>query len=242
MKAVILAGGAGTRMRPLTYVIPKVLLPIGGKPLLEHTVRYLRGYGITEFVICVSYLKKQIMDQFKDGKDLGVSIEYAETDLPMGTGGQLKTAERFIDDTFLGMNGDIVTSLNVQNLIDFHKSTSGFGTIALKKFDVKIPYGYVSVDEDRITKFEEKPTLSYMANAGIYVLGPEIFKSIAKDAVVSLETQTFPQLLAEGRKLHAYFEDAYWSDVGSMAEFERVNNDALSNGTFGVPVNPVRHD
>ncbi|MDA4127912.1 MAG: sugar phosphate nucleotidyltransferase [Thaumarchaeota archaeon] len=242
MKAVILAGGAGTRMRPLTYVVPKVLLPIAGKPLLEHTIRYLKAFGIKEFVVCVAYLKKQIIDEFQDGSELGVKIEYAEWDLPLGTGGQLKTAESHIDDTFLAMNGDIVTSLNVQNLINIHKARAGIGTIALKKFDVKIPYGFVSINETRITKFEEKPTLSYMANAGIYILEPDIFGHIAKEKVVSLETEIFPQLLSKGEELYSYFEDAYWSDVGSMADFERVNNEALSNGSLGVPQEQTSRD
>src|SRR5271170_3328716 len=122
VKAVILAGGPGTRMRPLTYVIPKVLLPIAGKPLLERTIVYLKSYGVTEFVVCVAYLKKQIIEAFGDGAELGVRIDYAEADSPLGTAGRLKTAERFIDGTFLAMNGDIVTSLNIRNLLDTHKT------------------------------------------------------------------------------------------------------------------------
>jgi mannose-1-phosphate guanylyltransferase/phosphomannomutase len=229
MKAVILAGGPGTRLRPLTYVVPKVLLPIGGRPLLEHTIRYLNSYGIGEFVVCVAYMKKQVMDAFHDGSELGVRIEYGEAERPLGTGGQLKTAEPFVVGTFLAMNGDIVTSLNIQNLINVHKDKGGLGTIALKRFDVKIPYGNVTTLDGRIVRFEEKPTLSYNANAGVYVLEPEIFKHIASDRVVSLETEVFPGLLSRGERLNSYYEDASWSDIGSMADFERVNDEALSN-------------
>ena len=113
MKAALLVGGAGTRLRPLTYVVPKCLLPVGGKPLLERTMRYLEGHGITEFVLCTAYLKKQIRDTFGDGSALGFKIEYAEADVPLGTAGQLKTAAGVLDGTFLAMNGDIVTDLNV---------------------------------------------------------------------------------------------------------------------------------
>ena len=225
---MILAGGAGTRLRPLTYVVPKVMLPIAGKPLLQRTVTYLSSYGVTEFVVCVAYLKKQIMDAFGDGADLGVKIEYAEADSPLGTAGQLKTAERFIDGPFIAMNGDIVTSLNIRNLLDTHHRLGGIGTIALKKFDVKVPYGYVTVEGGQtIKKFEEKPTLSFMANAGIYVLEQRILESIPAGRTSSLETEVFPLLLSKGERMNSFFEDAYWADVGSMTDFERVNDEAL---------------
>jgi NDP-sugar pyrophosphorylase family protein len=216
-------------MRPLTYVIPKVMLPIAGKPLLQRTMTYLSSYGVTEFVVCVAYLKKQIMDGFKDGSELGLKIHYAESESPMGTAGQLKTAERFIDgDTFLAMNGDIVTSMNIRNLHDTHKRLGGVGTIALKKYEVKVPYGFITVDDQgRIKKFEEKPTLSFMANAGIYILEPEIFKSIPAGRACSLETETFPLLLSKGERMNSFYEEAYWADVGSMIDFERVNDEAL---------------
>ena len=108
-------------MRPLTYVIPKCLLPVGGKPLLERTMKYLGGHGFTDFVLCVAYLRKQIMDAFGDGSSLGLKIEYAQADSPLGTGGQLKTASDRLDGTFLVMNGDIVTDLNISRLVAAHK-------------------------------------------------------------------------------------------------------------------------
>jgi NDP-sugar pyrophosphorylase family protein len=228
LKAVILAGGPGTRMRPLTYVIPKVLLPIAGKPLLERTMGYLKSYGVTDFVVCVAYLKRQVMEAFGDGTDLGVRIDYAEADSPMGTAGQLKTAERFIDGTFLAMNGDIVTSLNIRNLVESHKAFGGVGTIALKKYEVKMPYGFITTDQfGEIRKFEEKPTLSFMANAGVYVLEPQVFATIPTGKPSSLETEVFPLLISNGKRMNSYFEDADWADVGSMTDFERVNDEVL---------------
>jgi len=229
MKAVILAGGIGTRMRPLTYVVPKAMLPIGGKPLLEHTVRYFQEYGINEVIVAVAYLKNHIIDYFKDGKDLGANIQYAKADMPLGTAGQLKTAEKFISETFLVMNGDIITSLNLQGLIDFHEKAGGIGTIALKKFDVSIPYGYIEVDANsNIQEFTEKPTLTFSANAGIYVLEPRVFDFIPPNQVASLETETFPTLVKNGEKLDGYFEEAYWADVGTITDFERVDKELLS--------------
>jgi mannose-1-phosphate guanylyltransferase len=229
LKAVILAGGAGTRLRPLTYVLPKCLLPVGGKPLLERTIMYLKSYGIREIVVCVAYLKKQIMSAIGDGAYLGVKVDYAQTETPMGTAGQLKTAQQFVRETFLIMNGDIVTSLNLQNLIEAHSKRSGIGTIALKKFEVKIPYGYVTINRNSVVqRFEEKPTLSFMANAGIYVFEPRIFDYIPEKKQCSLETETFPTLISNGEIVNSYYENAYWADVGSMVEFERVNDDLLN--------------
>jgi len=228
MKAVILAGGMGTRMRPLTYVVPKALLPIGGKPLLEHMVRYLKEYGITEVIVCVAYLKTHVMDYFKDGKNLGAKIRYAEAETPLGTAGQLKTAEKHVSNTFLAMNGDIITSLNLRKLIRYHDKNGGIGTIALKKFEVQVPYGHVEVDANStIQKFAEKPTFSFSANAGIYVFEPKIFKYISPNQVVSLETETFPTLLENGEKLNGYYEEAYWADVGTISDFERVDKELL---------------
>lgn|SRR5487761_67087 len=231
MKAVILAGGAGTRLRPLTYMVPKCLLPIGGKPLLERTIQYLKSFGVKEVVICVAYLKKQVMTEMGDGSSLGVKIEYAESDVPMGTAGQLKTAERLIDSAFLAMNGDIVTSLNLRNLIDTHGAGQKIGTISLKKFEVKVPYGYITVNNaGMIQKFEEKPTLSFMANAGIYAFEKRIFEYIPSGKISSLETEVFPSLISNGESLNSFFDDAaYWADVGSMVDFERVNDDYLTN-------------
>jgi len=203
------------------------MLPIAGKPLLERTITYLSSYGVMEFIVCVAYLKKQIIDAFGDGTELGVKIEYAEADSPLGTAGQLKTAEKFIDGTFIAMNGDIVTSLNIRNLLDTHSRLGGLGTIALKKYDVKVPYGYITVDGDTVKKFEEKPTLSFMANAGIYVLQPRILESIPLGRTCSLETEVFPLLLSKGERVNSFFEEAYWADVGSMTDFERVNDEAL---------------
>ena len=243
MKAVLLVGGAGTRLRPLTYVVPKCLLPVGGKPLLERTMRYLQGHGITEFVLCVAYLKKQIIDTFGDGSSSGFKIQYAQADTPLGTAGQLRTAAPFLDSHFLVMNGDIVTDMNITKLVEAHANAKAAATIALKEFGVKIPYGHVVVDKGgRVTAFEEKPTLSYMANAGVYVMEPRVLGEIPSGAVASLETDVFPKLIAKGETIQSFFESAYWADVGSMADFERVNNEALTDPSIVAPPRPTLPD
>jgi NDP-sugar pyrophosphorylase family protein len=243
LKAVLLVGGAGTRLRPLTYVVPKCLLPVGGKPLLERTMKYLEGHGITEFVLCVAYLKKQIIEAFGDGSALGFKIQYAEADAPLGTAGQLKTAAGMLHETFLAMNGDIVTNIDVTKLVATHRSMGGVATIALKEFDVKIPYGHIVVDGNgKVTAFEEKPTLSYMANAGVYIMEPSILEEIPPGRVASLETDVFPKLIAKGKSINSYFEPAYWADVGSMADFERVNDEVLVDPSVIGPRKPAQID
>jgi len=236
MKAVLLVGGAGTRLRPLTYVVPKCLLPVGGKHLLERTLRYLESYGFKEFILCVSYLKKQIIDAFGDGRALGLRIEYAQSETPLGTAGQLKTAAPLLNDTFVAMNGDIVTNLDVGRLIETHRNTGGVATIALKEFGVKIPFGHVEVgDSGRVKAFVEKPMLNFMANAGVYVMEARIMDVIPQGKVCSLETEVFPQLIAKGEKIGSYYEAAYWADVGSMADFERVNDEAMADPSIVLP-------
>jgi NDP-sugar pyrophosphorylase family protein len=235
LKAVILVGGVGTRLRPLTYLVPKAMLPIGGRPLLEHTIKYLANYGIKEVVLCVAYLKNRIKEHFKDGKELGVVIECAEADQPLGTAGQLMTAKDLLTDTFLAMNGDIVTSLSLKNLADHHKKSGGIGTIALKKFEVQIPHGYIELDRNMILRsFQEKPTMSYQANAGVYILEPRIFNYVKTTPPVSLEHEVFPTAIASGEKIAGYYEDAYWADVGTISDFERVDKELLSKNLNNV--------
>ncbi len=197
MKAAILAGGAGIRLRPLTYVYPKVMMPLGGKPLLEHTIEYLKGQGVNEIVLCVAYLRSRIKEYFNDGADFGVKLSYAEADEPLGTAGQLSTAKHILTDTFIVMNGDILT-------LD---------------------------DEMRMTGFREKPVLTYLANAGIYVMNPKVFDYIDTDSVpADLERDVFPTMIASHERIGGYMKEASWAHIGSVADLERVDKELFSNG------------
>lgn len=231
MKAVILAGGFGTRLHPITYVVPKIMLPIGGKPLIERTILYLKGHDITEFVFCVAYLRKQVTDYLKNRNFPGATIQCAEAEKPLGTAGQLKTAEKYVDDVFFVMNGDIVTSFNVTNLIRVHNENpeNPIATIALKKYATKLPYGHVEVNQGKVTKFNEKPELTCMVNAGMYVFEKEIFSYIPSNKEVSLEKETFPHLLNKRRKIYSYYEEAFWEDIGNLSDYERINKSILEN-------------
>jgi len=235
MKAALLVGGVGTRLRPLTYLVPKPMLPLAGKPLLVRTLDYLKGYGFEDIVLCVAYLKKQIIDYFEDGSQFGVNIEYAESEEPLGTAGQLRTAKGLLEDeAFLAMNGDIFTSLSLGKLVSFHEEKGAYLSIALKRFDIKMPYGRIVTNGDeKITDFQEKPTISFMANAGIYVCDPGIFDYFPPRDPSNLEYDVFPRVIDDGNPVFGFKSEAFWGDIGKLSDYEKLNgmshNDTLAD-------------
>lgn len=232
MKAVILAGGAGVRLRPLTYVYPKVMMPLGGRPLLEHTIEYLKDQGIAEIVLCVAYLRSRIKDYFHDGADFGVRLTYADAEEPLGTAGQLLTARDSLRDTFVVMNGDILTNLKLSDIVQTHTTSQNITTIAVRKLASEVPYGCVDLDDSmRLTGFREKPVFTYLANAGIYVMKPRVFDYIRDSpSPVDLERDVFPAMITSGEKIGAYMNEASWAHIGSVADLERVDKELFSNG------------
>ena len=232
MKAAILAGGAGIRLRPLTYVYPKVMMPLGGRPLLEHTIEYLKGQGVNEIVLCVAYLRSRIKEYFHDGADFGVKLSYAEADEPLGTAGQLSTAKHMLTDTFIVMNGDILTNLDLSDLLQTHTVSENAATIAVRRLTSEVPYGCVDLDDAmHMTGFREKPVLSYLANAGIYVMNPKVFDYIHPDIVpADLERDVFPAMIASHERIWGYMKEASWAHIGSVADLERIDKELFSNG------------
>jgi mannose-1-phosphate guanylyltransferase len=191
MKAVILAGGLGTRLQPYTFFIPKPMLPLGNKPLLEHIIEWLKSNNnnsnaegvIDHIVICVSYLHRTIEDYFEDGSRFGVKIEYARSERPLATAGQLKTAEKLLDDTFVCLYGDSIYEFNLANMIEEHRKFKAFISMALLSYKTKLKYGFIDVDihgsgDNRITNWTEKPEVSGLINIGCYVIEPEFLKLI----------------------------------------------------------------
>ena len=244
MKAAILAGGAGIRLRPLTYVYPKVMMPLGGRPLLEHTIEYLKGQGVSEIVLCVAYLRSRIKEYFHDGADFGVRLSYAEADEPLGTAGQLLTAKDTLNETFVVMNGDILTNLNIADLMKTHASSKNTATIAIRKMTSEVPYGCVDLDDSmRMTGFREKPVLTYLANSGIYVMNPKIFEYIrCRNMPLDLERDVFPAMISSGERLGGYASEASWAHIGSVADLERIDKELFSNGNHQAKpeLNPVQ--
>ena len=182
MKAVILAGGLGTRLRPLTNSKPKPMLPIGEKPILEHLVQWTKKGGIKSIVLCVSYLRESIEDYFEDGKKFGVTIEYAISKKPLATAGQLKTAEEFIDDDFVCMYGDSIFNFSLRNMIKQHVMKKSFVTMGLNEFKTNLPYGVIESSKNgRVISWNEKPEIKANVNMGCYVMNSDIFNLIPKN-------------------------------------------------------------
>ena len=221
MQAVILVGGKGERLRPLTESCPKPLLRVGNKPLLQHILEYLCKYGFKEIILCIGYLGNQIKDYFKDGSKYGVKIIYSSEKMPLGTGGPIKKVEKYINRTFLAMNGDILTDLPLNKMVAFHKKNKCVGTIALAK--MPSPYGVIHLNECEIRSFEEKPLLPYWINAGIYILEPEILNFFSNGAS-SIEHDVFPKIIKAKEKLCGFkAENIFWLDIGSFKDYKLAN-------------------
>lgn len=221
--AIIIAGGQGERLRPLTNDRPKPMVPLAGKPLLAHQLDWLRKAGVTDVVMCCGYRADAVTDYFGDGSAFGVRVTYSLEKEPLGRGGALRQGHAQVppgEDTIVALNGDILTNQPLAELLEYHKAKGAAATLMLTQ--LRSPYGITQVEDDgRITSFSEKPLLPYWINAGIYVLGPEFFDRVP--AKGDHEDTTFPELAAEG-KLFGFKTQAYWRAVDSikdLAEAER---------------------
>lgn len=240
MKAVVMAGGEGSRLRPLTVDHPKPMVPILNKPVMEHILDLLKRNGITEIVVTVQYLASVIQNYFGNGNDFGVNIVYAVEETPMGTAGSVKNAEELLDETFIVISGDALTDFDLQAAIDYHKQKGAMATLTLYRVPNPLEYGVVIIDnEGRIRQFLEKPSwgevFSDTINTGIYVLEPAIFKYFKKGQVFDFSQDLFPILQRNGDPLYGYIASGYWCDVGNLAEYMRANFDMLQ-GRVNLPI------
>lgn len=227
MKAVILGGGKGTRLRPLTYKTPKPLLPVKGKPILEHVINYLKCYGITDLIVTTEYMGDKIRKYFGDGKRFGVKIEYSEEKKPLGTAGCLTLIKDKLKETFILIGGDNLTKLNLKKFIEFHKRKKGILTAALFEFEEKSKWGIYNLNKDKsILNFMEKPVFKHTAGTMIFCLEPEIFEHIPKKpkGVVNLTDHVIPELLKKGKKIYGFEFSDFWEDIGSLGDYKRVNS------------------
>ncbi|MCB1257480.1 MAG: NTP transferase domain-containing protein [Microthrixaceae bacterium] len=234
MKAVIMAGGEGTRLRPLTSNIPKPMLPLVNVPMMEHIVDLLKGHGITEIVVTVAFMPYAIRNYFGDGSEFGVSISYASEDTPLGTAGSVRNAMDELDDTFLVISGDVLTDVNLDAVISAHREHGALATIGLVRVENPLEYGIVIANEDgSIERFLEKPTwgqvFSDTINSGIYVLEPEVFEWIAPDEPVDFSSDVFPKLLEDGKGVFGAILEGYWEDVGTLDAYLRAHKDILDD-------------
>jgi mannose-1-phosphate guanylyltransferase / phosphomannomutase len=232
MKAVVMAGGEGTRLRPLTSNQPKPMVPIVGKPCMEHILELLREHGFEDIIVTVAFLPQAIRTYFGDGESLGIRLEYSVEESPLGTAGSVKLAGRRLDDTFLVISGDALCDVDLSELVAFHREKGAAATIGLKSVDNPLEFGIVVTDEDgRIERFLEKPSwgqvFSDTINTGIYVLEPELLRHVPTDRPYDFSKELFPLLLEMGRPLYGYVLDGYWQDIGNLDQFRQANFDAL---------------
>lgn len=234
MKTLLLAGGLGTRLRPLTENLPKPMAPIANRPWLEHLITYLRDQGINQFVIASHHCSDVIKNYFGDGKRFGVDIEYSDETHQMGTAGAIKNAERFLKERFLVVNADIVHLPNLIPLLEFHEQSGGIATIALTEVDDPSSFGVVQLDDSsRILRFVEKPRReeapSNLINAGLYILEPEVMRYIPAGREVSIERETFPTLIQKSKSVYGKISSGYWFDMGTPERYRKIHWDVLEN-------------
>jgi mannose-1-phosphate guanylyltransferase len=239
MKAVILVGGEGTRLRPLTCNTPKAMVPVLNRPFLEHVVNYLKGHGIVDIILATGQQFGQIQDYFGDGGEFGVRLTCSVEDFPRGTAGAVKKAEKFLDGPFVVFNGDIFTRLDLTAMLSFHREKKPVATIALTPVEDPTIYGVVETDEQgRVRCFTEKPkrdeVTTNMINAGLYIVEPCLLDHITPDTFFSFEHDVFPLLLEKGQAIYGFPTEAYWIDIGTPEKYRRLNCDLLLRDIKGV--------
>jgi len=229
-----MAGGEGTRLRPMTANQPKPMLPVVNRPIMEHVLRLLRRHGLTETVVTVQFLASIVRNYFGDGEDFGMSLQYATEETPLGTAGSVKNAEDALrDEPFLVISGDALTDIDLSDLIKFHNDNNALVTVALARVPDPLEFGIVIVDDDgKIQRFLEKPTwgqvFSDTVNTGIYVMEPEVLAHVPAGQVVDWSADVFPKLLENGAPLYGWIADGYWEDVGSLDSYGKAQADALT--------------
>lgn len=246
MQAVILAGGKGTRLRPLTLHTPKPIVPVVNRPFLLYQMDLLKPAGIRSVILCLSYQPRKIEELLGDGSEFGMHISYLVEASPLGTAGALKNAQQQLEGTTVVFNGDILTDVDIADVIKQHRTTGAAATIVVTPIDNPIGLGVVEMADDRrVTRFVEKPQRqevhSNLINAGIYVLQPSVLKLIPEHRSFSFEYDFFPSLLEAGEPFYAYRHDGYWLDIGTPEGYRRGNLDVLNQrlSTYEVQFPPA---
>lgn len=222
MKAVILAGGLGTRLQPYTTFVPKPMLPLGEKPLLEHLIEWLGKNGIKNTVLCVSYLRKTIEDYFEDGERFGMDIEYAVAGKPLATAGQLKTAEHLIDDSFVCVYGDSIFDFNLRNMINQHKKKRSFITMSLYEYKTKLNYGVIDTTKNgKVIGWNEKPEIKANINIGCYVMEPEVFGYIPKNKPYGMD-DVIKKAISQKKLVSSFLTKKGFLDIGDKTSYKKA--------------------
>jgi mannose-1-phosphate guanylyltransferase / phosphomannomutase len=234
LKAVVMAGGEGTRLRPMTANQPKPLLPVANRPIMEHVLRLLKKHGFEETVVTVQFLAALVRNYFGDGEDVGMFLQYATEEMPLGTAGSVKNAEDALKDSpFLVISGDALTDMDLTEMCRFHKENGALVTVGLTRVPDPLEFGIVIADEDgRIQRFLEKPTwgqvFSDTVNTGVYIMEPEVLAEVSPKESVDWSHDVFPKLLARGAPIFGYISDKYWEDVGTLESYLKAQADVLN--------------
>jgi dTDP-glucose pyrophosphorylase len=229
LQAVVMAGGEGRRLRPLTEETPKPMLPVGGRPLMELIIDQLRAVGIRKFNIATHYHAQKIIDHFGNGDGFGVDIEYTREEAPLGTGGALGLMTPPTDPVLV-INGDILTDIDFRAMHAFHEEHLAQLTVAVRRYEVQVPYGVVECDGVRLVGLREKPELNFFVNAGIYLLEPSVYRHIPANKHLNM-TDLIDLLITRGESVVSFPVREYWLDIGKHADYERAQLDAV-NGSW----------
>jgi len=223
-KVVLMVGGLGTRLRPLTENVPKPMLKVGNKPILQTIVEKFSEYGYTDIIMCVNYKSNVIKEYFQDGKLFGVNIEYIFEEQRMGTAGALSLLNEKLNEPFFVMNGDLLTNVNFEHLHHFHISNNSSGTMCVREYDFQVPYGVVNIKDSKIISIEEKPTHEFFVSAGIYMLNPEVLQYIPANQFYDMPT-LFEKLINENKNTISFPLREYWIDIGRIEEYKKANDE-----------------
>jgi len=219
---VLMVGGLGARLKPLTENIPKPMLNVGGQPILKTIVKGFVDNGFTNITMCLGYMSNVIEDYFKDGSDFGANIKYIVEERKMGTAGAISLIKEKIDKPFFVMNGDLITNINYEQMLDFHEEQNSKATMCVREYDIQVPYGVVNVINEDIVSIEEKPIHSFFINAGIYLLDPECINLIPKDEFYDMPS-LFEKMILTDKKTISFPLKEYWLDIGRISDYERAN-------------------
>lgn len=223
-KVVLMVGGLGTRLRPLTDNMPKPMLKVGDKPILETIILNFKKYGFIHFILSVSYKSEMIEEYFGDGSKFGVEIEYVHEQNRMGTAGSLSLMREKLVDSFFVMNGDLLTNINFESMLSYHLKNNSVATMGVREYDFQIPYGVVNIVNNEITSIKEKPTHTFYVSGGIYILTPEALKFIPEDDFYDMPT-LFETLIKTHHKSIPFAISEYWLDIGRIEEFQKANSE-----------------
>ena len=223
-RVILMAGGLGTRLRPLTDDIPKPMLKVGNKPILETIIKNFASHGFVNITISLNYKGEIIREYFKDGSDFGVNLDYVEENIRLGTAGALSLLREQPNEPFFVMNADLLTDVNFSNLLDFHCFGNANGTMCVREYEYQIPYGVIEIQNSNILSIVEKPIKKFFVNAGIYVLSPNIFEYIPQNEFFDMPT-LFNILIEKQKKVLTFPIHEYWLDIGRIEEYKKANKE-----------------